>query len=29
MGGRRPGVRMPLPQVGEHTDAVLAALHAA
>jgi crotonobetainyl-CoA:carnitine CoA-transferase CaiB-like acyl-CoA transferase len=29
MGGRRPGVRMPLPQVGEHTDEVLAALHAA
>ena len=26
MGGRRPGVRMPLATVGEHTDAVLAAL---
>ena len=26
MGGRRPGVRMPLPRVGEHTDAVLAEL---
>jgi formyl-CoA transferase len=29
MGGRRPGVRMPLPRVGEHTDEVLAALHPA
>ncbi len=26
MGGRRPGVRMPLPKVGEHTEEVLAAL---
>lgn len=26
MGGRRPGVRSPLPQPGEHTEAVLAAL---
>ncbi|WP_225785107.1 CaiB/BaiF CoA-transferase family protein [Xenophilus sp. Marseille-Q4582] len=26
LGGRRPGVRMPLPQVGEHTDEVLAGL---
>ncbi len=26
MGGRRPGVRMPLAQVGEHTQEVLAAL---
>jgi crotonobetainyl-CoA:carnitine CoA-transferase CaiB-like acyl-CoA transferase len=26
MGGRRPGVRMPLPRVGEHTDEVLAGL---
>jgi len=26
MGGRRPGVRHPLPRVGEHTDAVLARL---
>ena len=24
MGGRRPGVRQPLPSVGEHTDEVLA-----
>ena len=24
MGGRRPGVRRPLPRVGEHTDEVLA-----
>ena len=28
MGGRRPGVRHPLPKVGEHTDEVLAALQA-
>ena len=26
MGGRRPGVRMPLPAVGQHTDEVLASL---
>jgi formyl-CoA transferase len=26
MGGRRPGVRRPLPRVGEHTDEVLASL---
>jgi len=26
MGGRRPGVRMPLAKIGEHTDAVLAAV---
>ena len=26
MGGRRPGVRHPLPRVGEHTDEVLATL---
>ena len=26
MGGRRPGVRAPLPRVGEHTDEVLARL---
>ena len=26
LGGRRPGVRQPLPRVGEHTDEVLAAL---
>ena len=26
MGGRRPGVRMPLPKVGEHTEEVLASL---
>ncbi|KQP18288.1 CaiB/BaiF CoA-transferase family protein [Pseudorhodoferax sp. Leaf267] len=26
MGGRRPGVRMPLPKVGEHTEEVLGAL---
>ena len=26
MGGRRPGVRMPLPGVGEHTDKVLSQL---
>jgi len=26
MGGRRPGVRMPLPRVGEHTEEVLATL---
>lgn len=29
MGGRRPGVRMPLPKVGEHTDEILAGLQAA
>ena len=29
MGGRRPGVRMPLPRVGEHTEEVLAGLRAA
>ena len=29
MGGRRPGVRQPLPKIGEHTDEVLAALHVA
>jgi crotonobetainyl-CoA:carnitine CoA-transferase CaiB-like acyl-CoA transferase len=29
MGGHRPGVRMPLPRVGEHTDEILARLHAA
>jgi len=29
MGGRRPGVRHPLAGVGEHTDEVLGALHAA
>ena len=28
MGGRRPGVRHPLPAVGEHTDEVLAGLRA-
>jgi formyl-CoA transferase len=26
MGGRRPGVRRPLPRVGEHTEEVLASL---
>ena len=26
MGGRRPGVRMPLPKIGEHTDEVLGRL---
>lgn len=26
MGGRRPGVRMPLPKVGEHNEEILAAL---
>lgn len=26
MGGRRPGVRRPLPRVGEHTKEVLATL---
>jgi len=26
LGGRRPGVRTPLPRVGEHTDEVLSAL---
>ena len=29
MGGRRPGVRSPLPRVGEHTEEILGALHAA
>ncbi|GHC91727.1 hypothetical protein GCM10007320_41020 [Pseudorhodoferax aquiterrae] len=29
LGGRRPGVRMPLPKVGEHTDAILGALQQA
>ena len=29
MGGRRPGVRQPLPKVGEHTDEVLARLRRA
>ena len=24
MGGRRPGVRHPLPKVGEHTEEILA-----
>ncbi len=28
MGGRRPGVRMPLPKIGEHTDEVLGTLPA-
>ena len=28
MGGRRPGVRMPLSKVGEHTDEILSALKA-
>ena len=28
MGGRRPGVRHPLPRIGEHTDEVLAAIKA-
>ena len=28
IGGRRPGVRMPLPKVGEHTDEILSALKA-
>ena len=28
MGGRRPGVRQPLPRVGEHTDEILARLRA-
>jgi formyl-CoA transferase len=27
MGGRRPGVRQPLPRVGEHTEEVLASLN--
>jgi crotonobetainyl-CoA:carnitine CoA-transferase CaiB-like acyl-CoA transferase len=26
MGGRRPGVRMPLPGIGQHTEEVLASL---
>ncbi|WP_439588674.1 CaiB/BaiF CoA transferase family protein [Hydrogenophaga sp.] len=29
MGGRRPGVRSPLPRVGEHTEEILGAPHAA
>lgn len=29
MGGRRPGVRQPLPKVGEHTEEVLGALNLA
>ncbi|KQP49210.1 CaiB/BaiF CoA-transferase family protein [Pseudorhodoferax sp. Leaf274] len=29
LGGRRPGVRMPLPKVGEHTDEILGALRQA
>jgi len=29
MGGRRPGVRLPLPKVGEHTEEILGALHLA
>jgi formyl-CoA transferase len=31
MGGRRPGVRHPLPRVGQHTEEILAGLpsHAA
>jgi crotonobetainyl-CoA:carnitine CoA-transferase CaiB-like acyl-CoA transferase len=29
LGGRRPGVRRPLPRVGEHTEEVLASLKAA
>lgn len=28
MGGRRPGVRMPLPGIGQHTDEILARLNA-
>ncbi|MDE2417695.1 MAG: CoA transferase [Burkholderiales bacterium] len=28
MGGRRPGVRMPLPRIGQHTEEVLASLKA-
>ena len=28
LGGRRPGVRMPLPKVGEHTDEILSSLKA-
>jgi len=28
MGGRRPGVRRPLPRIGEHTDEILATLRA-
>ena len=27
MGGRRPGVRMPLPKAGEHTQDILSKLH--
>jgi formyl-CoA transferase len=26
LGGRRPGVRRPLPRIGEHTDEILATL---
>ena len=29
MGGRRPGVRMPLPKVGEHNEEILASLKSA
>uniref|UniRef100_UPI0025EF3B2D CoA transferase n=1 Tax=uncultured Pseudacidovorax sp. TaxID=679313 RepID=UPI0025EF3B2D len=29
LGGRRPGVRMPLPRVGEHSEEILSALKAA
>ncbi|MEZ5513998.1 MAG: CaiB/BaiF CoA-transferase family protein [Steroidobacteraceae bacterium] len=29
MGGHRPGVRMPLPQIGEHTEQILSALRVA
>jgi len=29
MGGRRPGVRRPLPRVGEHTEEILAGLRSA
>ncbi|MGT2492216.1 CoA transferase [Cupriavidus basilensis] len=28
MGGRRPGVRMPLPGIGEHNDEILSGLRA-
>ncbi len=28
MGGHRPGVRMPLPKIGEHTEQILSALRA-
>ena len=26
LGGRRPGVRRPLPRIGEHTEEILASL---